>query len=148
MKKMLVATSVALISMGFAGSASVTALAAPAEQGAGQPAPQLKMLFRSDRLLGQIVRGAENENLGEVSQILLDPESGQPVYVIVTSGGAFDIAEEKRLVPWEALRIDPETYAVSMGLTEHQFKQAPQGTVISTRRQAEEIDRAYGVKGP
>jgi hypothetical protein len=43
------------------------------------------------------------------------------------------------------LQVNPETYEVSMPLTEAQFGQAPKGAVISSQSQAEEIYRYYGV---
>jgi len=148
MKKMLVAISAALLSLSLAAVVPAATPEAPAQGETGKPVHEFKSLVRSYRLLGKVVKGAKKENLGRITQILLDPKTGQAVYVLVTSGGVLDIAEQKRLVPWEALQIDPKTYAVSLALTARQFNQAPTGTVVSTRQQAEEIYRYYGVATP
>jgi hypothetical protein len=145
MKKMFVVISAVLIGMASATGVSATMLDAPGERKEGTPTPEFQALVRSYRVLGQIVKGSDDRDLGRITQILLDPESGQAVYVIMTSGGVLGIAQEDRLVPWQALRVDSETYDVTMALSERQFKQAPKRTIISSESEAEEIHRYFGV---
>jgi hypothetical protein len=145
MKKILVALFAVVVSTSFAASVFATAPDASINKETGNSAPEFKSLVRSYRLLGQMVKGEKNENLGRISQILLDPQSGQAIYVLVTSGGVLNIAVQKRLVPWDALQIDPETYSVSLAMTRDRYQHAPTGTVVSSPQQAEEIFRYYGV---
>lgn len=145
MKKVLVVISVALMSLSFSTAALAKSQTGPIAREKPGVTMAMKPLVRSYRLIGQVVKGADNENLGRITQILLDPDSGQAVYVIVTSGGVLNIGSQRRLVPWQALHIQLQNYAVSIELTARQFSLAPRGTVVNSRQQAEKIHRYYGV---
>ncbi len=49
----------------------------------------------SEKLLGKNVYGKDNEKIGAVEDIILDPQSGQATHIIVSSGGFLGIGEKK-----------------------------------------------------
>lgn len=145
MKKMLAALLAGLIGMGAAASIAAQSLDTPGESKEGAPSPESQALVRSYKVLGKVVKGSDDEELGRITQILLDPESGQAVYVVITSEGVPGVAREERLVPWQALQVNSETFDVRLAMTGSRFEQGSRWAVISSERQAEEINRFYGV---
>mgnify|MGYP001110639058 CR=1 FL=1 len=143
MRKTCVAFSVLTISVtGAAGALAYDPdLGAPVEQ---QPTQQFESLVQSYNILGKDLKGAEGEDLGKITQILIEPESGQAAYVLVTTGGLLEIGEAERLVPWSALQVGPDN-TVSIDLTANQFEQAPVGATVASPQDAEKIHRYYGV---
>jgi sporulation protein YlmC with PRC-barrel domain len=82
------------------------AIAAPS---ATATAPALKMADdeakdRTDKkLAGHHVRGKDGKDLGRVKDFLINPQSGEVVFAVVSSGGVGSVGDKLRLVPFKAL---------------------------------------------
>lgn len=63
--------------------------------------------YRIDDITGTDVRNVEDENLGSVSDLVIDPRTGQASYVIVARGGFLGMGEEHYAIPWDRLRATP-----------------------------------------
>src|SRR5687767_1096647 len=63
--------------------------------------------FRASDLTGERVYGANNENIGEVNDVLLD-RSGKVTAVIVGVGGFLGIGEKDVALPMTALQFRPD----------------------------------------
>ncbi len=68
-------------------------------------APVAGQLLRADRFVGLNVMGADDTGLGEVSDLLVNLDSGQVVYAIVSYGGFLGIGANSVPVPWNALQV-------------------------------------------
>jgi sporulation protein YlmC with PRC-barrel domain len=71
---------------------------------ATRPADQ----FRASDLTGERVYGANNENIGEVNDVLLD-RTGKVTAVIIGVGGFLGIGEKDVALPMTALQFAPDT---------------------------------------
>lgn len=78
-----------------------------------------------DELTGTDVRNTNDQNLGTVSDIVIDPQSGQIAYAIVARGGFLGIGEDHVAVPWERFRATPGLNTLVLDVTEEQLAQAP-----------------------
>lgn len=81
--------------------------------------------FRVDDLTGTDVRNLQDESLGTVSDVLIDPNDGSASYILVARGGFLGIGEEHFAVPWNQLRATPGLDVVVLDRTAAELDQAP-----------------------
>lgn len=75
-----------------------TGTTATATQAGGQ-------LLRVDRFVGANVNGTGDENLGEVSDLLVNLDAAQVLYAVVSYGGFLGIGANAVPVPWTAAQV-------------------------------------------
>ena len=78
-----------------------------------------------DDLTGTDVRNLKDESLGSVSDIIVDPTTGQLDYAIVARGGFLGIGEDHVAVPWERFRATAGLNTLVLNITESAFSEAP-----------------------
>jgi sporulation protein YlmC with PRC-barrel domain len=81
--------------------------------------------YRMENITGTDVRNMEDENLGSVSDVIFDPESGTASYVIVARGGLLGMGEEHYAIPWNKVRATPGLEIIVVDRTEAELQQAP-----------------------
>jgi sporulation protein YlmC with PRC-barrel domain len=62
---------------------------------------------RVTELLGLNVKNKQNENLGEIENLLIDMREGRVVYSYISFGGTVGIGEKTAAVPWSAISVRP-----------------------------------------
>lgn len=84
---------------------------------------------KDDRTLrkveGQKVRGVGRDDLGEVKDLLIEPNSGRVAFAVVATGGVLGVGETLRLVPFASLKRTPDREAFLVEMTEAQWKEMP-----------------------
>jgi sporulation protein YlmC with PRC-barrel domain len=80
---------------------------------------------RVDELLGADLRNAQDEDLGDIADVVLDMQTGDVRYVIVSRGGFFGIGSEDVAVPWEHLRVAPAMSTFVLPVDQETMEQAP-----------------------
>lgn len=63
-------------------------------------------LFSVNRLLGFQVRNSNDQKVGKVEDVILNPETGALSYVIVRTGGLLGFGKKCFVVSWTALSLD------------------------------------------
>jgi sporulation protein YlmC with PRC-barrel domain len=81
--------------------------------------------YRIDDITGTNVRNVQDESLGSVSDVIIDPQSGQAAYVIVARGGFLGIGEDYYAVPWDEVRATPGLDTIVLDHSEADLEQAP-----------------------
>src|SRR5438067_1721719 len=61
--------------------------------------------LRGSKVKGAKVTSKTGEDLGQVEDIIIDPNAGKIQFVILGSGGVAGVGEVFRPVPWEALTV-------------------------------------------
>ena len=70
------------------------------------PAEQHQTLVSIATVVGVGVKNAQGETIGEIQEIMIDPETGRVAYAMVTYSGQWGMGKQKSFaVPWEALKI-------------------------------------------
>lgn len=65
---------------------------------------QLKQrVSRASKIIGTSVKSPKGDELGEISDLVLDPETGQVAYVVVSFGGGSGGGVKLFAIPWKAL---------------------------------------------
>lgn len=78
-----------------------------------------------DDLAGTDVRNANDESLGSVSDLVLDPGSGQISHAMVARGGFLGIGEDYVAVPWERFYATPGLNTLVLNIDQDAFDEAP-----------------------
>lgn len=86
---------------------------------------QLERPLRAGDIIGSSLRNTQDEYLGEISDVVFDPDSHEITHALVEKGGFLGLGQEVVAVPMTALRVtdDLETFVVDM--TKERFAEAP-----------------------
>jgi sporulation protein YlmC with PRC-barrel domain len=88
---------------------------APSDQSAQESIPlatskpaQQQTLISSRALVGTAVKNQQGEKVGDIRELMIDPESGRIVYAVMASGGVLGMGEKNLAVPWETFKVGLE----------------------------------------
>ena len=143
LSRILTATLVALLLAGGAFAQMVTQPRSTQNQ--VQNAAGQQNLITSDWLIGKTVYSPKAEELGSITNLIVNEKTGQIGYAVISTGGFFDLSDVKQIVPYRALNINPSQAAnqVSLNMDKAKLAQAPQWkqglTVDEFNRQAEQF---------
>ena len=92
---------------------------------AAQPVVGSKSGYRSDQLIGADVVNAQGDDLGDVYDVVVAPQTGKITYLVVGRGGVFGIGERHVPVPWEAFKITTAGNILVLDSTKANLDAAP-----------------------
>lgn len=93
---------------------------------AAEPVTTKNIPFRSDELLGTDVRDPQNEALGSIEDLVMNPQTGKIAYLAIARGGIFGIDQKYVLVPWEDFKISPNANLLVLDTNKGTLDAAPQ----------------------
>ena len=82
-------------------------------------------LMGADTLIGDSVVNANDEDLGDIKDIMLDMQTGQVVYAVLAFGGFLGMGEKLFAVPWQALHLDTINHRFVLDVEKDYLKTAP-----------------------
>lgn len=86
------------------------------------PGPRL---MGADTLIGEDVYNHKDEDLGDIKDIMLDMNTGQVAYAVLSFGGFLGIADKLFAVPWNALTLDTENKRFILSVEKDSLESAP-----------------------
>lgn len=113
----------------------------------------MQQISRASKIIGTKVTSPKGESLGSIKELVLDPESGQVVYAVVTFGGMFGLGNKLFALPWSSLQWarDKENYILDVD--KDTLKKAPgfdkkhwPDSTNKWDQWREEIEQFYSVK--
>jgi sporulation protein YlmC with PRC-barrel domain len=106
---------------------------------------EMRMLETSE-VPGTAVYNNAHEEIGAVDDLIVDTATGKVRYAIVSFGGFLGIGKSQYVIPWTALKWDPELNGYMTGVTEDQLKMSPDLDPLSLRNREYEqrLHTAYG----
>jgi len=117
-----------------------------------ETAPQVTELeqpLRAGNMIGGALRNTRDEHLGEISDVVFDPETNQITHVLAEVGGFLGLGKDVVAVPLSALRVtdDHETYVLAM--TPERLEEAPrvEGDALQQPGWEQENDLYYALSG-
>ncbi len=83
-------------------------------------------LYKASALINKPIENQKNEELGEISEIVID-ESGQVQYAVLSHGGILGMGEKLTAVSWNTLEVAPKGnhYLFKRDVTGEQLANAP-----------------------
>ncbi|UZR29804.1 PRC-barrel domain-containing protein [Methylococcus mesophilus] len=85
----------------------------------------MQQVSRASKIIGTQVKNPNGENLGDIKELVLDPESGQVVYAVVSFGGVFGMGNKLFAIPWNALNWTRDKKYYVLDLDKETLKKAP-----------------------
>ncbi len=82
-------------------------------------------LMGADTLIGDNVVNAAEESLGDIKEIMLDMQTGQVAYAVLSFGGFLGVGEKLFAVPWGALHLDTVNERFVLNVDKARLKNAP-----------------------
>lgn len=62
---------------------------------------KVRKAFRSGNVIGTAVRTPDRKKIGSIEEVVIDIESGQVAYAVLSFGGFFGFGDKFFAVPWE-----------------------------------------------
>lgn len=81
------------------------------------------------KVMDTTVKDAQGNKIGEVEDIVLDKQSNNIKFAIVSFGGFLGIGEKYHPLPWSLLDYDPEEDAYTVTVTKAQLEAAPADSI-------------------
>jgi sporulation protein YlmC with PRC-barrel domain len=92
------------------------------QSGSAGPGPAL---MGADTLLGEDVVNNEEDDLGDIKEIMIDMRTGQVAYAVLSFGGLLGIGEKLFAVPWQALQLDTVNKRFVLDVDKERLESAP-----------------------
>ena len=86
------------------------------------PGPRL---MGANTLEGNDVYNLDDEELGDIKEIMLDVPSGRVAYAVVSYGGFLGMGQKLFAVPWNALKLDTQNKRFVLDMDKDRLKSAP-----------------------
>jgi sporulation protein YlmC with PRC-barrel domain len=76
-------------------------------------------------IIGDHVRNAAGEDLGKIEDLMIDLESGQIAYAVLSFGGFLGMGDKLFAIPWRALTVDIENKMFVLNVDKKKLEAAP-----------------------
>jgi hypothetical protein len=86
------------------------------------PGPKL---MGANTLIGNDVANLDEEDIGDIKEIMLDVASGEVAYAVLSFGSFLGMGEKLFAVPWSALKLDTINKRFTLNVSKEQLKNAP-----------------------
>ncbi|TWU27669.1 PRC-barrel domain-containing protein [Bythopirellula polymerisocia] len=111
---------------------------------------------RASDVIGMNIYNSQGEDVGEINDVVLAPNTGKVRYAAVTYGGFIGIGDEMFAVPWEAFQCsqdpnDPEEHRLTLDVSKQQLEGAKgfnqdNWPNFADSNFANDLDRRYSLK--
>jgi sporulation protein YlmC with PRC-barrel domain len=95
---------------------------------AAVPVTDKTTAFRSDQLLDTDVRNLQDQGLGSIHDLVMDPKTGKIAYLIVARGGIFGIDRKYVPIPWDDIKMTQNASLLVLDATKGAMDGAPEVT--------------------
>jgi sporulation protein YlmC with PRC-barrel domain len=92
------------------------------QSGKSGPGPEL---MGAGTLMGEDVANRNDEDLGDIKEIMLDMRTGQVAYAVLSFGGMLGVGEKLFAVPWQALQLDTVNKRFVLDISKDRLESAP-----------------------
>jgi len=86
-------------------------------------------LIRASDALGKDVHNPNNDNLGDVKEIVVDPSRARVTYFVLSSGGFLGLGDKLFAIPWEELHVnrkDKDKLALVLDIDKARLEKSPE----------------------
>ena len=107
------------------------------------------LLLSTESILGSNIKDPQGEEVGEVKQLMIDPQTGVVKYAVVSVGGFLGMGEKTIIVPWHTLEVARDGRSVVLNASKQLLQDAPeyqQGkeSEVAERSKSERTDTSSG----
>ncbi len=87
--------------------------------------PNAHHVLSASTITGDEVLNRKDDKLGRIQDLMLDTQSGQIRYVVLSSGGFLGMGDRLFAVPWKALKLDSTNKCFILDVDAQRLKDAP-----------------------
>ena len=81
-------------------------------------------LISATTAIGDDVKSAAGEDLGNIEELMIDVVTGRVTYAVLSFGGMLGIGDKYFAVPWEALILDTEEECFRLNVNKELLEEA------------------------
>ena len=82
-------------------------------------------VLSASTLIGDTVRNQQGEELGSLEEMMLDLDSGQVAYAVLSFGGFLGLGDKYFAIPWQAVSVDTENHEIVLDVSKEKLENAP-----------------------
>jgi sporulation protein YlmC with PRC-barrel domain len=82
-------------------------------------------VMSASTLIGDSVKNPQGEDLGNLKEIMLDVNSGNIAYAVLSFGGFLGMGDKLFAIPWEAFTVNTEKEHLVLNIDKERLKDAP-----------------------
>ncbi len=86
---------------------------------------EIRNVLSCSTLIGDAVENADGKKIGKLEEIMIDLESGNVAYAVLSFGGFFGIGDKLFAIPWRKLHIDQNHKCIVLNVSKERFKDMP-----------------------
>lgn len=86
---------------------------------------EMQEMSRASKIIGTDVKNTKGENLGEIKDVVIDPQNGSVVYAVVSFGGVMGMGNKLFAIPWSVLRWNNDKDNYILDMDKEALKKAP-----------------------
>jgi hypothetical protein len=79
----------------------------------------------ADTLIGEDVYNSHDEKLGDIKEFMLNMQTGEVEYAVLSFGGVFSMGEKLFAVPFDALKLDTTNERFILDVEKQMLENAP-----------------------
>lgn len=88
-------------------------------------AEKKRNVLSATTLIGDEVKNAQDENLGELKEIMIDLPTGKVAYGVLSFGGFLGMGDKYFAIPWDTLKVDQDNKCIRLNVDKEKLKNAP-----------------------
>jgi sporulation protein YlmC with PRC-barrel domain len=89
------------------------------------PTSEKHGVVSASTIIGQDVTNRQNENLGEIKELMFDAKSGRMAYAVLTFGGFLGMGNKLFALPWASLQFSDAGDTLILDVDKEKLKAAP-----------------------
>lgn len=82
-------------------------------------------MLSASSIIGNDVKTHTDDDIGDIKDIMMDPDTGQSSYAVLSFGGFMGIGDKYFAVPFQALTLDREDECYRLDITKERLENAP-----------------------
>lgn len=84
-----------------------------------------RRVLSASTLIGDSVENSQGEKLGKLEEIMIDLQSGNIAYAVLSFGGLLGLGEKLFALPWNKLHVDQQRKCIIFNASKEQLKDMP-----------------------
>ncbi len=89
------------------------------------PDKKYRSVLSASTLAGNDVRNSSGEDLGKISEIMIDIPTGRVAYAVLSFGGFLGMGDRLFALPWSILKVDEDEKCFILDVDKQVLKNAP-----------------------
>lgn len=82
-------------------------------------------VLSADSLSGNDVRNPAGEDLGKIEDLMINTETGEVAYAVLSFGGFLGMGDKLFALPWRSLQLDTRNHAFVLDVDKERLENAP-----------------------